>query len=70
MTPYDALAARVVSGGLITDPWVDGVPRLTDTPVLVGEAVHALLARVAVAQPPHPRQLVCGPRTRCLHEHV
>jgi glutathionylspermidine synthase len=47
VSDYERLAAEVVLGGIVTDPWLDGVPRLAESPVFVDEALAARLARAA-----------------------
>ena len=47
MSDYERLAARVVLGGIVTDPWLDGVPRLSETPVFLDGSLAARLARAA-----------------------
>ena len=32
---YDAFAAQVVAGGIVTDPWIGGAPRLSPDPVVL-----------------------------------
>ncbi|HEY3819480.1 MAG TPA: hypothetical protein VGL81_20060 [Polyangiaceae bacterium] len=44
---YDAFAERVVAGGILRDPWVDGRPRFRAEPVIVDAARHAELCRAA-----------------------
>jgi glutathionylspermidine synthase len=48
---YDALAARVVAGGIVTDPWLDGAPRLRAESIVVspslGRALHRTAERIA-----------------------
>lgn len=43
---YDAFARRVVADGVITDPWLDGEPRLTSRPLVLEAAEHAALSKV------------------------
>lgn len=43
---YDAFARRVVADGVITDPWLDGEPRLSATPLVIDSAEHARLLTV------------------------
>ncbi len=41
---YDAFARRVIEGGIILDPWLDGEPRLSPEPLVLEEpAYHELL---------------------------
>ena len=72
MSSYDALAARVVAHGLITDPWLDGAPRFSETPVLVGESLAARLARVGedVAFAYHAACLLCAARPALLDDFL
>lgn len=42
---YAAFAARIVSSGFITDPWFDGEPRFSSTPVVLSPAQHQALCR-------------------------
>lgn len=44
---YGAFAERVRASGLITDPWLDGAPRLRPEPVVLSRARAAALARAA-----------------------
>jgi glutathionylspermidine synthase len=44
---YDAFAARVAASGLVTDPWLDGEPRLRAEPVVVPRALGRALDRCA-----------------------
>jgi glutathionylspermidine synthase len=46
---YDALAGRVVEGGILSDPWIDGEPRLRTEPVLIPFALQWSLYRAAEA---------------------
>jgi glutathionylspermidine synthase len=43
---YDAFARRVVADGVITDPWIDGEPRLCAEPVVLSAEEHAALLTV------------------------
>lgn len=47
MSSYQAFAERIVAGGILTDPWVDAVPRLREDPMVLGAAQLAELYRVA-----------------------
>ena len=51
MTPppltYEALAERLVRTGLVTDPWLEGMPRFRAEPLLVPAARRAALYRAA-----------------------
>ena len=47
MIAYETLAARVVSGGVVLDPWLDGTPRLGAAPLYLSSATAAAMARVA-----------------------
>ncbi len=41
---YDAFAARILEDGILTDPWLDGAPRLSEEPVVLsGEDARALI---------------------------
>lgn len=44
---FAALATRLIASGLVTDPWVDGAPRFGMTPLQLGAATAASLARAA-----------------------
>jgi glutathionylspermidine synthase len=44
---YDALAARVAASGLVTDPWLDGAPRLRAEPVVLPRDLAGELERTA-----------------------
>ena len=36
---YDDLAEQVLASGILTDPWLDGKPRLAQDPVEISEAL-------------------------------
>jgi glutathionylspermidine synthase len=59
---YAALAEQLVRTGLVTDPWLDGVPRFRAEPLLLtGERQRALYrAAEAVAAAYHELALVCA----------
>jgi glutathionylspermidine synthase len=44
---YDAFAQRLVAGGILCDPWVDGRPRFRQEPVILEQERHAELCRAA-----------------------
>ena len=44
---YDAFAERVIAGGILRDPWVDGRPRFRPEPVIVDAGRHGELCRAA-----------------------
>jgi glutathionylspermidine synthase len=44
---YDAFAERVIAGGILRDPWVDGRPRFRPEPVIVEAERHTELCRAA-----------------------
>lgn len=44
---YDDFAARLVAGGIITDPWYDGAPRFRAEPLTVPAARWRAMARAA-----------------------
>jgi glutathionylspermidine synthase len=44
---YDAFAERLVAGGVLRDPWVDGRPRFRSEPVMVEADRYARLCRAA-----------------------
>ena len=44
---YDAFAERIVAGGVLRDPWVDGRPRFRAEPVIVEAARYGQLCRAA-----------------------
>lgn len=44
---YDDFAARLVAGGVITDPWYDGRPRFLEAPLTVPAARWRAMARAA-----------------------
>ena len=44
---YDAFARRIVHGGVITDPWIDGAPRFREEPVFVDRELGRALYRAA-----------------------
>lgn len=46
-TGFDAFAQRVVATGILTDPWLDGLPRLGETPVVLALDQARALARAA-----------------------
>ncbi|WP_434379589.1 glutathionylspermidine synthase family protein [Melittangium boletus] len=66
MTPppltYEALAERLVRTGLVTDPWLEGMPRFRAEPLLVPAARRAALYRAAedVAAAYHELARVCA----------
>ena len=43
---YDDFARRVVAGGVLLDPWIDGEPRFSQEPVVLGPDTWRDLARV------------------------
>ncbi len=43
---YDAFARRVVAGGILLDPWMDGEPRLTPETLVLSAERHRALMRV------------------------
>src|SRR5262245_11222433 len=44
---YDELADRVVEGGVVTDPWLDGKPRLSVDPVKIPAALARRMYRAS-----------------------
>jgi glutathionylspermidine synthase len=44
---YDAFAARIVAGGILRDPWVDGRPRFRAEPVILEASKYEELTRAA-----------------------
>jgi glutathionylspermidine synthase len=46
---YDALAEKVVETGILSDPWIDGEPRLRTEPVVIPRALQKRLYRAAEA---------------------
>ena len=44
---YEAFAKRVTAGGIITDPWLHGQPRLREEPVILGAARAKEMERAA-----------------------
>jgi glutathionylspermidine synthase len=44
---YDAYATRVVESGVLSDPWVDGQPRLRQEPLLLSRSEQRTLYRAA-----------------------
>lgn len=46
---YDELARKLVTGGIITDPWVDGRPRLSADPIILSLADATRLAQAGQA---------------------
>ena len=44
---YDAFAERVIAGGILRDPWVDGRPRFQPEPVILDAGRHEALCRAA-----------------------
>lgn len=44
---YEAFASRVTRSGIVTDPWLDGVPRLAPDAVVVSRDDYAALSKVA-----------------------
>lgn len=49
LTGYDELARKLVVGGIITDPWVDGRPRLSAEPIVLSMADAKRLAKAGQA---------------------
>lgn len=47
MSDYDAFAQRIISSGVLSDPWLDGVPRFRIEPVIIDEALARELYRAA-----------------------
>lgn len=47
MSDYDSFASKIVQGGILTDPWLDGAPRFREEPVLVPGARARAMARAA-----------------------
>ena len=45
---YGAFAADLISGGILTDPWLEGAERFATQPVVLGAARYRELATVAV----------------------
>lgn len=46
---YDELAEKVVATGILSDPWIDGEPRLRTEPVVIPRAMQKRLYRAAEA---------------------
>jgi glutathionylspermidine synthase len=46
---YDELADKVVATGILSDPWIDGEPRLRTQPVIIPRALQKRLYRAAEA---------------------
>jgi glutathionylspermidine synthase len=46
---YDVFARRIVSSGIITDPWIHGEPRFDPAPVILSSREAGELARAAAA---------------------
>lgn len=44
---YAAFAERIVAGGVLRDPWVDGRPRFREEPVVIDAGRYAALCRAA-----------------------
>jgi len=44
---YDAYATRVIESGVLSDPWVDGQPRLRKEPLLLSPSAQRVLYRAA-----------------------
>jgi len=44
---YDALAERVIAEGTLTDPWIDGAPRLSTSALIVEQATQRRMYRAA-----------------------
>jgi glutathionylspermidine synthase len=44
---YDAFARAITSDGVITDPWLDGVPRFRQEPIVLGSETWAAMCRAA-----------------------
>jgi hypothetical protein len=47
VSSYDDFAARLVSEGLLSDPWVDGAPRFRMTPLAIDRATQGALYAAA-----------------------
>ena len=46
---YDELAEKVIATGILSDPWIDGEPRLRAEPVIIPRALQKRLYRAAEA---------------------
>ncbi|HVJ92531.1 MAG TPA: glutathionylspermidine synthase family protein [Labilithrix sp.] len=44
---YDAFARRIVASGILSDPWLDGVPRFRAEPVVLSEKLARAMYRAA-----------------------
>ncbi len=44
---YDAFAQRIVEGGVITDPWIDGEPRFREEPLVLDQRELGAMYRAA-----------------------
>ncbi len=44
---YEAFARKIVAGGVLTDPWIDGRPRFREEPLLLGAGELAALYRAS-----------------------
>jgi hypothetical protein len=44
---YRVFAERVVAGGILRDPWVDGRPRFSPRPIVIDTALHRALCSAA-----------------------
>lgn len=62
---YDAFAERVLETGVLHDPWVDGLPRFREAPVVLSGATHRCLTtsaeRIGAAFDELCRHLVARP---------
>jgi glutathionylspermidine synthase len=47
MTDYDSFARAIVSGGVLSDPWIGGQPRFRREPIFVPTALAREMARAA-----------------------
>jgi len=67
---YDAFAGRIVAGGILTDPWVDGEPRFREEPIVVEDELARALARAAeeVAAVYHELCLIVADEPRFLDD--
>ena len=44
---YDEFAARLVAGGILSDPWIDGAPRFRPEPIIVSARLADAMYRAS-----------------------
>ncbi|HNL27292.1 MAG TPA: hypothetical protein PKO47_10925, partial [bacterium] len=45
--PYFDFAKKITDSHILTDPWIDGDPRFSDEPVILGAGTYALMQKAA-----------------------